>query len=241
MWGWIRKVLATIEGWLKGKDASSPLTPIQECLWNFNLLHHNIRWASDGLELLMGSWLVKAVAAGWTPEKGPLDVPPGTPEFFLRETARHHIIILVSSFLEEWGRLQNLRSGRRDISKTFKVSAPAIKQIQAWQPALTMYRNLMIAHPYRDQAGRLMLPWDVVKQYPPPGTGDAIVLGRCVVFVTGLFLDRHSAEFEAGRKAAKATQIPMEDSSRLQSPARVEGETAKIKAEIDALQKRFPL
>src|SRR5262245_30888175 len=62
-----------------------------------------------------------------------------------------YIIILVSSFLEEWQRFEGL-GAEAEVRATLRVAAPYVRRIRRW-PGINKVRSAMLAHPFRARAG----------------------------------------------------------------------------------------
>lgn len=69
----------------------------------------------------------------------------------LRWTIGNYMMMLVSSFDDEWRRLEGLAARDATVMKIVKVAGPAVKRIRSWKN-VRLVRNSLIAHP-RDKNG----------------------------------------------------------------------------------------
>lgn len=146
-------------------------------------------------------------------------------------TIQNHLQILISSFLEEWGRFSSLGGADLDVRETSRQVKPAMDRFKGWK-GLRSVRSQLLAHPFRDKSGNILFPWDVFRDNQAPTTlAETLLLGMCALMVVDRVKARHAAE-----QATAESQILQEDRSILEAGIRtsteLEQEFAKIQAEL---------
>ena len=146
-------------------------------------------------------------------------------------TIQNHLQILISSFLEEWGRFSALGKANLEVRETSRQVKPAIDRFRNWK-GLQSVRSKLLAHPFRDKSGNIVFPWDVFRDNQAPTTlAETLLLGMCALMVVDRVKARHAAE-----QASAKSQILQEDRSvpevGIMTSAELEHEFAKIKAEL---------
>jgi hypothetical protein len=70
----------------------------------------------------------------------------------LKMTICFHVLILVSSFMEEYARLEKLAKTTNDkrLQISLETLEPALHRIKEWDKGLSKVRNFVLAHPFRD-------------------------------------------------------------------------------------------
>ena len=133
--------------------------------------------------------------------------------------SQNYLQILLSSFLEEWGRFSALAKDNRDVRETLKQTQPAMAQFKKW-PSLRNVRSQLLAHPFRDKKGKLALAWDVLRSSRAPTTfGETLLLGFCALMA----VDRIKARHENEHKAAEAILLQQDRSVPEKGIATAEG------------------
>jgi hypothetical protein len=76
----------------------------------------------------------------------------------LKMTICFHALLLVSTFMEEYKRLEKIATATKDerLRITLETLEPAISRIREWDKGLSRVRNLLLAHPLRDGSKRFV-------------------------------------------------------------------------------------
>ena len=148
--------------------------------------------------------------------------------------SQNYLQILLSSFLEEWGRLSALAKDNKDVLETLKQTKPALDQFKKW-PGLREVRSRLLAHPFRDKNGKLALAWDVLRgSRAPTRFWEMLLLGFCALMA----VDRLKARHEHEHKAAEAILLQQDRSvpgKGIASSAELESLFAEVQAEMQSV------
>jgi hypothetical protein len=76
----------------------------------------------------------------------------------LKMTICFHVLLLVSTFMEEYKRLEKIAVNSTDnkLQSVLDALNPAIKRIRDWDKGINKVRNLVLAHPLRDGSRRFV-------------------------------------------------------------------------------------
>jgi len=147
----------------------------------------------------------------------------------LRFYSQNYLQILLSSFLEEWGRFSALAKDNVHVLETLNQCKPAMDRFKNWKD-LRNVRSQLLAHPFRDKDGRIALPWDILRGSRTPTTlGETLLLGFC----SNLVIDRMKARHEGERAAAEAILL-RQDRTVPQKGISTSEQLEKIFAEVQA-------
>lgn len=98
----------------------------------------------------------------------------------LKFTVTNYLLILVSSFLDEWRRFKALDDA--SVSKTVLAAEPAIERIQQW-PGIYELRSSALAHGFRKKDRSLVHMGDLYGQdVAPAAYAEQILLAECAVY-----------------------------------------------------------
>ena len=112
----------------------------------------------------------------------------------LKFTMQNHLQILISSFLEEWRRFSSLGGDNLEVRETGRQVKPAMDRFRGWKD-LQSVRSKLLAHPYRDKSGKILFPWDVLRDHQAPTTlAETLLLGFCAIMVVDRVRARHASE-----------------------------------------------
>jgi hypothetical protein len=99
----------------------------------------------------------------------------------LKFTVTNYLLILVSSFLDEWRRFTALDSDAR-VSKTIQTAKPAAERIQQW-PGIYELRSSALAHGFRKKDRSLVHISDLFGEgVAPSNYAEQILLAECAVY-----------------------------------------------------------
>ncbi|MFC7300795.1 hypothetical protein [Cognatiluteimonas weifangensis] len=144
-------------------------------------------------------------------------------------------LILVSSFLQEWQRLERLGSSL-EIRRTLIAAEPATRRIRDWR-GISRARSSMLAHGFRGKDGRLVNPTTLFGPGQVPTTfAGQLLLGELAVYAIATAISHHKA---AGDNALSSlsTVWPDEEleSCGIDTMAEFEQEIATLRGEIFAI------
>jgi hypothetical protein len=105
-----------------------------------------------------------------------------------------YLQILLSSFLEEWPRFASRAKNDPDVRKTLQLVQPAMERFEGWRD-LPSVRSKVLAHPFRDKQGQIVLAWDVLRDSKAPTTfAETLLLGFCALMAVDRVKVRHAKE-----------------------------------------------
>ena len=196
----------------------SSMTPLQESLIVLTGLKNMLERALRSFYNMTGSHL--------SGRPGRLSDP------FLCFSMQNYLLILLSSFLEEWRRFSSFAKDDSDVRETLRQVAPAMDRFKGWKD-LRSVRSKLLAHPSRGTDGKVVLAWDVFRTSDAPTTfGEVVLLSLCVLIV----IDRVSARHSQDRTAAERQLLQLDRSvprKGLTTSGELEAELARIQAAMN--------
>ena len=193
----------------------------EDSIWILRLIQHEIVVALELYEPI-GKRATKAeVMAEWT--------------------IKNRLLILLSSFLEEWPRLRP----PNDAAKlTRRLAKPFVDRVARWSD-LPRMRNRLAAHPYRDAGneGKPVTPWEAVNDLDAPYTPPEIMLlGWCAIDAISVVVARHQrdlanakARLEHGRRRLQPKGV------KTQGDAEDDLSAARLKLRLAERQEGLPV
>ncbi|MDZ5631892.1 hypothetical protein [Janthinobacterium sp. GMG1] len=116
----------------------------------------------------------------------------------LKFTVTSHLLILVSSFLEEWRRFSGLGCDE-SVRKTLRSASPAIKRISQWKGIRTL-RSTVLAHPFRQKDGSLTIVESLYENNLVSSEyAESILLGECAVYAIATAICQHNCIYEKAK------------------------------------------
>ena len=107
----------------------------------------------------------------------------------------NYILILISSFIDEWERVEGMGNNLQ-IRETLKDASPAIDQIRKWK-GLKKIRNQLLAHSYRDNNGDFIPAWESFSKYSAPTNyAEAFLSGNCAIKAIYILQMNHKDQLE---------------------------------------------
>lgn len=151
----------------------------------------------------------------------------------LKFSLTNHLLILVSSFLEEWQRLEGL--GRDpSVQKTVQSAKPAVKRIRQWK-GITRLRSSALAHGFRQKDGSLTVMKSLFENNRAPSAyAESILVGECAVYAIATAICQHGATYKEGLSlwyTRGASEVP---SNGIQTMLEFESEINQVRSLIVA-------
>ena len=118
----------------------------------------------------------------------------------LKFTVANHILIVVSSFLEEWQRFESLGSDPT-VRRTLDIAKPAIERIRRWK-GITRLRSSALAHGFRQRDKTLTQLGPLFQaQRAPSAYAEQLLLGELAVYAIATAICQHQVTYDAALSA----------------------------------------
>jgi hypothetical protein len=152
----------------------------------------------------------------------------------LKFTATNHLMILVSSFLDEWKRLEGLGFDP-DVRKTLDTAKPAVNRIRQWR-GISRLRSSMLAHGFRQKDGSLTQIAELLQPgRAPVRYAEQVLLAECAVYAISTAICQHrKAHREAVAFMYQARSGQVSDGGGVDTMGEFHQEVARIRVAITA-------
>jgi len=156
--------------------------------------------------------------------------PSRLSDTYLSFSLQNYLLILLSSFLEEWNRFSSFAKNDAAVLETLRKVKPALDRFKVWKDLPAM-RSKLLAHPFRDRGGDIVFASDVLQDgRAPTALGETLLLGLCVMMVVDLVGARHASD-----RANAESQVPRDrnvPTRGISTTTELESEYARIQAAL---------
>lgn len=121
----------------------------------------------------------------------------------------NYLHILISSFMEEWRHFNGLVKKYPELIRPLQICSPAInkiKQWKEWDSNSAKFRNLFLAHNYRDRNGNPMSPFPLLSEgAAPTNYTEMMLLANCTILTINELKTFYNAELNSVLAATDTT------------------------------------
>lgn len=154
---------------VKATRGNSEFTPFFESFLILSLVNNQIKWAIYPPD----------VSGKPTDFDGRRDIQGMDVD--LKMTICFHVLLLVSTFMEEYKRLEKRAVDTKDnkLQIALETLEPAVSRIREWDKGIGRVRNFFLAHPYRDGSKRFLSMKEIFADPSVPTSfGQMLTLGK---------------------------------------------------------------
>ena len=134
------------------------------------------------------------------------DKPGRINDPYLIFTLQNYLLILLCSFLDEWGRFAAFAKNDKRAKTTLITVKPAIDRFRKW-PDLHKIRSGLLAHSPHQKNDKVMFPWEAFSEYRCPTTPAEILL---LAFCTLMVVDHMRSQFTQEQAEAEKEILIMD-------------------------------